>query len=60
MPEPQLRKLRNDFIHGGKFIAESDINKFFGAVSEIIETATGKKPLFNNPGWTRSGGWIEK
>ena len=56
----QLRKLRNDFIHEGKFITESDTNIFFEIVNIIIEITTGKKPLFNNPGWTRSGGWIEK
>lgn len=56
----QLRKLRNDFIHEGMVIAESDINIFFEIVNIIIEITTGKKPLFNYPGWTRSGGWIEK
>lgn len=56
----QLRALRNDFIHKGKFIAESDANLFFEIVNTIIEITTGKKPFFNDPGWTRSGGWIEK
>ena len=56
----QLRKLRNDFIHEGMVIAESDLNIFFEIVNIIIEITTGKKPLFNYPGWTRLGGWIEK
>ena len=56
----KLRKLRNDFIHEGKFITESDANIFFDMVNILIKIATDKEPLFNNPGWTRSGGWIEK
>ena len=55
-----LRKLRNNFIHNGEFITESDANIFFGMVNILIEITTGNEPLFNNPGWTRSGGWIEK
>lgn len=56
----KLRKIRNDFIHEGKFITESDANIFFEMVSTLTEIATGNEPLFNNPGWTRSGGWIEE
>lgn len=56
----RLRTFRNDFIHEGKFITKSDVNIFFEVINKIVKILTGSKPLFNNPSWTRSGGWTEK
>lgn len=55
-----LRKLRNDFIHDGKFVTESDVNILFEVINNMIETTTGSSASFNNPGWVRSGGWHDK
>ncbi len=55
----KLRKVRNDFIHAGNFIMESDANMIFESINEIIELLTEANPLFKDPGWSRSGGWKE-
>jgi hypothetical protein len=56
----KLRKLRNDFIHDGKFVTERDVNMFFEVIKVMIEIVTGCSPSFSNPGWTRTGGRGEK
>lgn len=55
-----LRKIRNDFIHEGKPIGESDAKKVFDVFRVLIETLTGIMPNILDPGYAKTSGWVEK
>ncbi len=55
----ELRQIRNSLIHKGHAVIETEVNLIFDLVKTLIKILTEIEPKFHNPGWTRSGGWVE-
>lgn len=54
-----LRSLRNALIHEGKHVGKEGAENVFEVTKYLIKKITKIEPKFHNPGWTRTGGWIE-
>ncbi|MGL1900692.1 MAG: hypothetical protein OCC49_01060 [Fibrobacterales bacterium] len=54
----ELRIKRNNLIHAGIHVNDKDAELIYDATKAILLLVSGEEPLFNNPGWVRSGGWV--
>jgi len=55
-----LRSLRNALIHEGKHVGKEGVENVFDVTKYLIKKVTNIEPNFHEPGWSRSGGWVEK
>lgn len=56
----RLRSIRNSLIHEGRSTLETEVSAIFELTKSLLNILTGLEPKLYNPGWTRSGGWINE